>query len=117
MRRRAAELLYYGEEDATSTTASGDLCHATQLAEQMICHYGMDEEIGMAYLDHLPNSSDYAAMVRTRINDILSAQLKEAVRPVEEYKPALEALTEALLARDHLREQEIATILSGYLDV
>ncbi len=112
---RAAELVYYGKDEGASTGASSDLKHATQLAEQMICNYGMDEELGMAYVRDPARSDAYSAQVRTRVNEILAQELANTIHAIEEHKTALEAVVEALLARDHLREAELEEIFSQHL--
>ncbi len=44
---RAAELAVYGPEAGLSTGASADLEHATNIARQMVCRYGMVDEWGL----------------------------------------------------------------------
>jgi len=44
---RAADLAVYGPETGLSTAASADLEHATAIARQIVCRYGMDEQFGL----------------------------------------------------------------------
>ncbi len=106
---RAAEMVYYGAEDGLSTGASGDLFNATQVAEQMICHYGMDATVGMSYRD----AGKAEASVRERVNRLLDDALAEAVRTVEQNRSAIDALVNALMEKNHLKENEIDDILKA----
>ena len=106
---RAAEVVYYGTEDGVSTGASGDLQNATQIALQMICNYGMDEEIGLAYVDS--NDMKSISNIRTRINDILKRELQSAIQTITAYQKAVDNLVDALMSRNHLKENEIDDIL------
>ncbi len=112
---RAAELVCYGEEDGYSTGASSDLQNATRMAEQMICRYGMDSEVGIAYIDNKKSDAAYYTMIRPRVNVILTKELNEAIKAIQENRIALDKMAEALLERDHLREHEIEEIFAKYL--
>ncbi|MBQ7906526.1 MAG: AAA family ATPase [Clostridia bacterium] len=107
---RASEILYYGREKGIDTGASGDLHNATQRAERMICNYGMDPDIGLVYL---PKGAE-TPEVRAKIKEILDVQLEIAIDQLSENKEALDKLVEALIQRNHLKENEIDEILSKY---
>jgi ATP-dependent Zn protease len=108
---RAAEIAYYGEEDGISTGAGGDLCTATKVAEQMICNYAMDSHVGMSYID--ANKIGASGPFRDRVNAILNDELKNAISLIEKNKAAIDALVNALMERNHLKENEIDAILSS----
>lgn len=107
---RASEVVYYGAEDGISTGASGDLYSATRIAEQMICSYGMDESVGMSCIDP---STAASQEIRAKINSILSDELKNAISIIESNKKAIDAMVDALLERNHLKEKEIDEIFSS----
>ncbi|MBQ5793306.1 MAG: AAA family ATPase [Clostridia bacterium] len=107
---RAAEIVYYGAEDGVSTGASGDLYSATRVAEQMICSYGMDCEVGMSYIDPSAIRGGENQAVRQKVNSMLAKQLEEAVRIIEANKPAIDAMVDALMEKNHLKETEIDEI-------
>ncbi len=105
---RAAEIVYYGDVDGISTGAAGDLENATNIARSMICDYGMDAEIGLAYLsnnDNLPNR------VNERINSILSHELESVIKTISENKHLIDKLVGELMEKDHLMGKEISEIL------
>ncbi|MCI6245713.1 MAG: AAA family ATPase [Eubacterium sp.] len=110
---RAAEIVYYGDEDGISTGASGDLASATGLAEQIICTYGMDENLGLAVINgsSMANGS-ISEQVRNSVNRILNEQMQEAVRIISENKEMMDLLVEELMSKNHLTGADIETILS-----
>ncbi|MBR2296583.1 MAG: AAA family ATPase, partial [Clostridia bacterium] len=109
---RAAEVVYYGNEDGISTGPSGDIYSATRTAEHMICYYGMDEEFGISRIGHDALTFNYEK-VRQRINQILEEELKKAIELISKNKNAIDALVDALLENSQLRENEIDEILSA----
>ncbi len=111
---RAAETVYYGPEDGISTGASGDLYSATRLAEQMVCKFGMDEEVGLTYLDPGTSGAACTEIVRARVKAILDGEMEKAVSLIETNRRAIDKMVDALLKKNHLREQEIDAIFTKY---
>jgi ATP-dependent Zn protease len=109
---RAAEIVYYGEEDGVSTGASGDLYTATRVAEQMVCNYGMISDVGMSYIGRLAPDSAYGQAVRERVNAILREEFDSACDIIRTNKPAIDAMVDALMEKNHLKENEIDEIFS-----
>lgn len=104
---RAAEIVYYGDEEGVSTGASGDLQSATRIAEQMICNYGMDDVVGMSFVSTHELKGGYGQTVRERVNALLHAELANAIAHIRDNKGAMDAMVSALLEKNHLKEQEI----------
>lgn len=115
---RAAEIVYYGEKDGLSTGAGGDLESATDTARQIICNYGMDEGFGLAVVDRqTARSGEMSSAVRTAVNAILAEEMQKAVCLVVGGKPAIDALVEQLLSKNHLNGAEIDRIFrSAYTE-
>ena len=109
---RAAEIAYYGPEDGLTTGASGDLESATRLATRIIGTYGMDEKMGLACLD--PRSDALASVVRTRVNEILAAELAAAVNTINENRAAMDAIVAELMAKNYLKGDEIDEIFKRF---
>ena len=108
---RAAELVYYGQEDGLTTGASGDLQTATAVARRIICTYGMDEQSGLSVIaPPAPGESEDPA-VRRRINEILKEELDEAVRLISENRPRIDRLVDALMKENHLDGSRIQALL------
>lgn len=100
---RAAEIAYYGEHDGISSGASGDLASATNIARQIVCTYGMDDEFGLAVV----NAAQMSGEVRASVNRILKEQMNEAVRHISENKDKIDSLVEELMEKNHLSSAEI----------
>lgn len=110
---RAAEIVYYGAEDGVSTGASGDLYSATRIAEQMICNYGMDPSVGLSYLDAGAIKDASNQVVRKKVNLMLEEELGAAIRLISANASAIDAIVEALLEKNHLKENEIDEIFGS----
>ena len=105
---RAAEIAYYGERDGISTGASGDLISATNVAQQIVCTYGMDDDFGLAVVNGATAANGTMSIeVRTSVNRILKEQMAEDVRLISENKSKIDALVEELMTRNHLNSEEI----------
>lgn len=108
---RAAELVYYGEKDGISTGASGDLASATNLAEQIICTYGMDASFGLAVANaHNTNAGAISSEIRTAVNRILHEELQTAVQLISENRDRIDALVQVLMTKNHLTGSEIQAV-------
>lgn len=105
---RAAEIVYYGEEGGTTTTSSADFASASRLAEKMICTYSMDNAFGLRVIDDNTKSQNAVALsVHEKINQILDDQMKTAIQTIKNNIPAIDALVQALLSKNHLTGSEI----------
>jgi len=105
---RAAEIAYYGERDGISTGASGDLASATNVAQQIVCTYGMDDEFGLAVVHGaVASNGTMSVEVRASVNRILKEQMSEAVKLISENKDKIDSLVEELMSRNHLNGAEI----------
>ncbi len=109
---RAAELVYYGNEDGLSTGAGSDLVQATAVAKNLVCSYGMDPELGPAVITSQELSSgEIAARVRESVNAILSAEMENAVKLISENRDKIDGLVAELLVKNHLAEKQIEAVL------
>lgn len=105
---RAAEIAYYGERDGISTGASGDLTSATNVAQQIVCTYGMDDEFGLAVVHGaVASNGTMSVEVRAAVNRILKEQMNEAVKLISENKDKIDSLVEELMSKNHLNGSEI----------
>ena len=105
---RAAEIVYYGEKDGISTGASGDLVAATDLAQKIVCNYGMDDDFGLAVVGgSVISNGTMSIEVRNAVNKILKEQMNEAIHLISENKSKIDALVERLMDKNHLNSAEI----------
>lgn len=113
----AAEELIFEE---TTTGAQQDIRQATDLARKMVCDWGMsslgpiamgggDEPIfiGKEIAQHADYSDDTAARIDGEIRTILTDALNEARKMLKKDRRKLESLSEALIERETLDDDEI----------
>lgn len=109
---RAAEIVYYGEQDGISSGASSDLQSATRIARAMICSYGMDDEIGMAVLSsEEATKGPMAEKITRRISEIIEKELEQTIKTISEGKKRINKLVEQLLEKNKLTKEEMEDIL------
>ncbi|MGM9520275.1 MAG: ATP-dependent zinc metalloprotease FtsH [Phascolarctobacterium sp.] len=115
---RVAEALVLKE---ISSGASNDLQRATQLARQMICEYGMSENIGPVTFGHrqdqvflgrdIARDKDYSEEVAAEIDKEVRAFMEDAYAATEKLLSdnldKLHVIAQALIERETLEEEEI----------
>lgn len=112
---RAAELVYYGDEEGLTTGASGDLKTATSIARNIVCNFGMDAGLGLACVTETEyESGSIASEVRAAVNNILAGEMKNAIELIRSNKSAIDDIVATLLVKDHLNGDEINAIFSKY---
>ncbi len=113
---RAAELAVYGPEAGLSTGASADLEHATNIARQMVCRYGMVDDWGLLVTPELMKyegalSSPMYVKVNEATSKILAEQMALTVKLLGEHRQRLDAVSEALVQKERLTAEELQSIL------
>jgi len=112
---RAAEKLVFGEY---STGAQNDLKQVTDLAEKMVCQWGMSERLGPVSLERgvehpflgrkLATEKTFSEETARLIDKEIEALTRQAERRAESLleanRPVLEGLAERLLAEESLDE-------------
>jgi cell division protease FtsH len=119
---RAAEEVVYGTR---TTGAENDIEQATSLARAMVTRWGMSDELGMVQLapkqnpylasldgvgGSMPFSEETARTIDAEVHRIIDESHEKARRLLGEHRTALDALADALLARETLDEQEILEV-------
>jgi cell division protease FtsH len=116
MSGRAAEKIYCGADNFTSG-ASDDLQHATRLAEQMVCLWGMG-----TYNTSIPlktwRQSPHAEQVEQQVEELLDQAEVAAISLLLKHLPALTEMVEQLLAQETIQGSALqrygqATALDG----
>jgi cell division protease FtsH len=117
-----AEKLFY---DETTTGTKNDIQQATEMARNMVCEWGMADELGpVAYgqedepiflgkeiARHKDYSEDTAQCIDRAIRGILDRARDNAAQIISKHKKSVEDLADALLARETLVDDEIREIL------
>lgn len=116
---RAAEEIVYGTK---TTGAESDIEQATGLAYRMVTRWGMSEQLGTiqlaprgnpyltgsgGYSGAKPFSEETAKTIDAEVLKIIGESHDEAKRLLKAYRRQLDALAEALVARETLDEQDI----------
>lgn len=109
---RAAEILYYGWQDGSTTGVSGDLQSATRYAGLMVRDYGMSEKIGQVAVDSRRlTDGPLAIAVMKSIEQIINTQLESAIEELKTNKAYLDKLVEQLMEKNRLTTSELEKIL------
>ena len=112
---RAAELVFFGEDEGLSTGPSSDLRTATAIARSIVCNYGMDETMGLAVISESEATEGFLAQqIRDAVNNILKTELDNAKELLIANRAAVDKIVEVLLVKNHLSSEEINDIFSAY---
>jgi len=118
----SAEKLFY---DETTTGTKQDLEQATEMARRMVCEWGMAEEMGPVTYGQeeepiflgkeIARHKDYSEETAQKIDRAIKRILDEGQRQAEEilgsHKDELKKLSDALLVRETLVDDEVRTLL------
>ncbi len=119
---RAAEEIVYGTK---TTGAESDIEQATGLARRMVTRWGMSDRIGMVQLAPRENpyltgpegyggvkpfSEQTAEAIDAEVRKIIGESHDEATRLLTRHRTQLDALAQALLARETLNEEDILAV-------
>jgi cell division protease FtsH len=119
---RAAEETVYGTK---TTGAENDIEQATGIARRMVTRWGMSERLGLVelaprenpylnspngYAGVRPFSEETAKAIDAEVRAIIGDSYDKAKRLLTTHRKQLDALVEALLARETLNEQEILEV-------
>ncbi|HEX8969873.1 MAG TPA: ATP-dependent zinc metalloprotease FtsH, partial [Chloroflexota bacterium] len=116
---RAAEEVVYG---GRTTGAENDMQQATNMARQMVTRWGMSDKVGPMSLGGQDNpylsgdvagkpySEAFAQLVDIETQRILQENYAVAVRLLQDHRPSLDALAEALVEHETLDEQDILKV-------
>ena len=117
---RASEEIVYGTK---TTGAENDIEQATNLARSMVTRWGMSEELGLvqlapaqnpylgaAYGPANPYSEETARRIDSEVQRVIKDSHDQAKALLRAHRKQLDALVEALLARETLDEQQILEV-------
>ena len=111
---RMAEILKYGEQGGLTTGASDDLRKATAVIRDIICRYGMDEDIGPVVMENVLRDPGQAPPeVNQKIAKMLKAQAQETLDLLTKHKAQLDAVAKALQKQERLTKPEVDEMLNG----
>jgi cell division protease FtsH len=120
---QAAEQVVLGEP---SSGAENDLRQATEIAYDMIAHYGMSDAVGPVFYEHrtehpflgqrLASDTNIGAattnLIDAEVQRALTAASTEARAMVQENRAQLDRLVDALLEHETVEQREIEALLA-----
>jgi ATP-dependent metalloprotease len=111
---RAAEELIFGYHSVTSG-ASSDFKGATNIATNMVAHWGMSDKLGVVYHEIEGPSVPSATrrLIDEEVKSILDKQYTQAKSLLKSHEKDLHMLANALLEYETLSLDEIKAILKG----
>ena len=109
---RAAERLYYGEEDGISTGPSEDLKNASAVAVSMFARYGMDPK-NLLSVDGI--TSRLSPELLKKANDLLVREMENVMYALASKRALIDALVEKLMEKNSLKADEIEKIAKEIL--
>lgn len=112
---RAAEEIVFGDGAITSGARS-DLQQATRIAKDMVYHLGMGRASGLMVYDtqNGPVSGELHAALDREVRELLDGMYGRVRAVIEENRPALEALAEALLADETLDGADALALMDAH---
>jgi cell division protease FtsH len=120
---RASEQVVYGE---VSTGAENDLEHATTLARQMVCLFGMSESVGLLHCGRKDRpamllvppdvpardcSEETAGDIDREVKKLLGRAYREAQETIAAHREELDRVVAELLKRETIDARELAALL------
>ncbi|MBQ6293422.1 MAG: AAA family ATPase, partial [Lachnospiraceae bacterium] len=124
---RIAEELTFGD---ITTGASQDIKNATARAKAMVMKYGMSDSIGMIdyggegevfigrdYGHTREYGEQTASLIDNEIRGIVEKCYQEAKKILEEHRPALKAVAEALIAKEKLDQFDFEAIFNEAMGI
>ncbi|SJZ45234.1 ATP-dependent zinc metalloprotease FtsH [Garciella nitratireducens] len=106
---RASEEIIFNE---ISTGAQNDLAKATEMANEMVCEYGMST-LGNRTFNHKKYSSGYENLINKEINLIIESAYKNAKKILQDNLEFLHAIANKLLTKETISGQELEKILKA----
>lgn len=116
---RCAEIIRYGEYDGLTAGPLSDIQTAYKLIFEMVCHLGMDEEIGITYYAHQFdfNTREYIQLpenVQNRINVLFKKYYSETMNILKENREMFEEIAKKLLEQESLGKSDLERIVEAY---
>lgn len=114
---RVAEMIHFGDNIGLSTGASSDLEHASNVARQIICCYGMDQAFGLGTMNEILSHPEAFGTplyreVQQRVSEILKEQEALTRESLTKHKEELDTVANALLKKNRLLKSDLEEIFA-----
>ena len=108
---RAAEQVFFGEEQSVNMGAVSDLRAATNIVMNLICRYGMDENQLVVMDPEKVLQSSLAEAYMARANQILQEQMQETLACVWAGRDKIERIAEALQKENRMTGEQFEALM------
>ena len=105
---RAAEAIYFGNNDMITTGASSDIKQATEIIKNYIGVYGMSDEYGLINIAAFNNINQEELIQKA--SDIAKQLYTAVLEDIRKNRELLDTFARELLARESLSEAEIENL-------
>lgn len=108
---RAAEEVFYGKAQSLNIGAGSDLQHATYVAFQIVCAYGMEDNQLIALSRDEILQSALAEKYVGKVNEILNDEMKNAIKMIEEGKKKIQKIVPVLMRESWLTGEQFEKMM------
>ena len=109
---RAAEQVFFGKAKSLNTGASGDLKHATDIAFQIICTYGMEDDQLITLTKKEVLQSALAGEYTAKVNELLKTEMKNTIEIIENAKDKIQKIADVLTKENRLTGRQFEELMS-----
>ena len=110
---RAAEEVFYGKAKSLNTGASSDLQNATNIAFQIVCTYGMEEDQLITLRKEEVLQSALAKEYTAKVNEILKTEMKNTLTTIENAKDKIQEIADALIRENRLTGKQLEELMEA----
>ncbi len=110
---RGAEQVFYGRAKSLNTGASSDLQHATDLAFRITCEFGMEDDQLIILKKEEVLQSALAGEYTAKVNEILKAEMKNAIEIIENAKDKIQRIADVLVKENRLTGKQFEELMEG----
>ena len=110
---RGAEQVFYGRAKSLNTGASSDLQHATDLAFRITCEFGMEDDQLIILKKEEVLQSALAGEYTAKVNEILKAEMKNAIETIENAKDKIQRIADVLVKENRLTGKQFEELMEG----
>ena len=110
---RAAEQVFYGKAKSLNTGASSDLQNATNIAFQIVCSYGMEEDQLVVLRKDEVLKSALAEEYVAKVNEILKTEMKNTIEIIEKAKDKIQKIADVLAKENRLTGKQFEELVEA----
>lgn len=110
---RAAEEVFFGKAKSLNTGALTDLRNATDIAFQIVCTLGMEEDQLIVLSKDEVLQSALAGEYTAKVNEILKTEMKNAIDIIENSRDKIQKIADALLRENRLTGKQFEELMEA----